>query len=414
MLKSVDAVILMLMPFKDINFLNIKGNWSVNEFKTLKPLTPFSGKVIDYLDSLSKELNKNDQTKLYPDIATFAFFCRRANLLQLKKKHYHDDSIKLGRGIVFHITPSNVPVNFAYSLIVGMLSGNSNIVKVPSKKFDQVKIIIEAINVLSEIIEHESVSKSIVLVRYDRSNNATAIFSSLCDVRVIWGGDETINQIRKNVLPSKAFDVTFADRYSICAINANEFINEKEPKKIANGFYNDTYLFDQNACTSPHLVIWVGRITNVKKSQLIFWDNLHDIVKEKYRVQPVRAVDKITSFYDQAIQMSGIKLVGTEDNLLWRIQLDDLSSNIDKFSCNAGYFSEYHASSLLELSNIINRKYQTLAYYGFSKKELNDFITNTKPFGIDRIVPIGKTMDFSLVWDGYELINKFSRRVEIV
>ena len=92
----------------------------------------------------------------------------------------------------------------------------------------------------------------------------------------------------------------------------------------------------------------------------------------------------------------------------------DLSNNIDKFSCNAGYFSEYHASSLLELSNIITRKYQTLAYYGFSKKELNDFIADTKPFGIDRIVPIGKTMDFSLVWDGYELINTFSRRVEIV
>ena len=124
-------------------------------------------------------------------------------------------------------------------------------------------------------------------------------------------------------------------------------------------------------------------------------------------------MDKITSFYNQAIQMSGIKLVGAEDNLLWRIQLDDLSSNIEKFSCNAGYFSEYHASSLSELSNIITRKYQTLAYYGFSKKELNNFITDTKPYGIDRIVPIGKTMDFSLVWDGYELINTFSRRVEI-
>ena len=170
----------MLMTFKDINFLNIKGNWNADEFKTLRPMTPFSDKVIDYLDSLSKELNKNDQTRLYPDVATFAFFCRKANILKLKKKYYHDDLIKLGRGIVFHITPSNVPVNFAYSLIVGMLSGSSNIVKVPSKKFDQVKIIIEAINVLSEINEHESVSKSIVLVRYDRSNNATAIFSSLC------------------------------------------------------------------------------------------------------------------------------------------------------------------------------------------------------------------------------------------
>jgi hypothetical protein len=402
----------MQMIFKDIDFLNIDSNWDINEYKSLKPMTPFSNHVIAFLDLLSKELNKNIQTRHYPDVATFAFFCRKANLLQLKKR-YNDDLVKLGRGIVFHIAPSNVPVNFAYSLIVGMLSGNSNIVRVPSKNFDQVKIIVEAINTLSNRSEFEPISKRIVLVQYDRSNNATGSFSSICDVRIIWGGDETISQIRENVLPPRAFDVTFTDRYSICVINADKYIDEKDPEKIANGFYNDTYLFDQNACTSPHLVIWTGANANVEAAQLIFWDNLYNIVKNKYEVQSVRAVDKITSFYDQAIQMSGIELVGTADNLLWRIKLNDLSSDIDLFRCNAGYFSEYHASSILELSKIIKRKYQTLAYYGFSKRELKEFITQLKPLGIDRIVPIGRTMDFSLVWDGYSLISSLSRTIEI-
>jgi hypothetical protein len=412
MLKSEDVAIRMQINFKNINFLNIDSNWDINEYKSLKPMTPFSNHVIAFLDSLSKELNKNIKTRHYPDVATFAFFCRKANLLQLKKR-YNDDLVKLGRGIVFHIAPSNVPVNFAYSLIVGMLSGNSNIVRVPSKNFDQVKIIVEAINALSNRSEFEPVSKRIVLVRYDRSNNATASFSSICDVRIIWGGDETISQIRENALPPRAFDVTFSDRYSICVINADKYIDEKEPEKIANGFYNDTYLFDQNACTSPHLVIWIGANANVETAQLIFWDNLYNIVKDKYDVQSVRAIDKITSFYDQAIQMSGIKLVGTADNLLWRIKLNSLSSDIDSFSCNAGYFSEYHASSIIELSKIINRRYQTLAYYGFPKRDLKEFIKQLKPFGIDRMVPIGRTMDFSLVWDGYSLIDSLSRTIEI-
>jgi hypothetical protein len=402
----------MQMTFKDINFLNIDSNWDINEYKSLKPMTPFSNHVIVFLDSLSKELNKNIKTRQYPDVATFAFFCRKANLLQLKKR-YNDDLVKLGRGIVFHIAPSNVPVNFAYSLIVGMLSGNSNIVRVPSKNFDQVKIIVEAINALSNRSEFEPVSKRIILVRYDRSNSATDSFSSICDVRIIWGGDETISQIRENVLPPRAFDVTFADRYSLCVINADKYIDEKEPEIIANDFYNDTYLFDQNACTAPHLVIWTGANANVDTAQLIFWDNLYNIVKDKYEVQSVRAVDKLARFYDQAIQLSDIELVGTVDNLLWRIKLNDLSSDIDLFRCNAGYFSEYHASSILDLSKIINRKYQTLAYYGFSKRELKEFIIQLKPLGIDRIVPIGRTMDFSLVWDGYSLIGSLSRTIEI-
>ena len=37
-------------------------------------------------------------------------------------------------GMIFHITPSNIPTNFAYSMIFGLINGNSNIT-VPSKKF---------------------------------------------------------------------------------------------------------------------------------------------------------------------------------------------------------------------------------------------------------------------------------------
>ena len=44
---------------------------------------------------------------------------------------------RVGRGIVFHITPSNVPLNFAYSWLSGILSGNLNIVRVASKKSEQ-------------------------------------------------------------------------------------------------------------------------------------------------------------------------------------------------------------------------------------------------------------------------------------
>ena len=42
---------------------------------------------------------------------------------------------------------------------------------------------------------------------------------SISDVRIIWGGDNTIDQIRKNKIPPRSFDLTFADRYSFCIIN---------------------------------------------------------------------------------------------------------------------------------------------------------------------------------------------------
>ena len=406
------AAIHMQKNYNEVEFLFPK-EIDIEAFTEKSSFEPFSEEVVNYFDALSKELNKDPNIRVYPDVATFGFFCRRANILSIKNKYYLNDILRLGRGLLFHIAPSNVPVNFAYSLLSGLLAGNLNIVRVPSKNFEQVDIISKAIERVSKKTEYEFISSRIVLVRYDRMNSATSYFSSISDVRIIWGGDETISQIRENKIPPRSFDLTFADRYSLCAINADEYVNEKSPNKIAQGFYNDTYLFDQNACTAPHLLIWLGNKDNVNTAKRIFWDSLYEIVKINYTVQPVIAVDKLTSFYNQSVYMNQITKSVTPDNLIWRVELQNLLKGVDEFRCGSGYFSEFHAGSLSEIKNIIDRKYQTLAYYGISKVELNNFIINELPQGIDRIVPIGKTTDFSLNWDGFDLIKSLSRVIEI-
>ena len=111
----------MLKNFGDVKLLFPK-EIDMNKFIHITPEEPFAEESVEFLNALSQALNKDPRTKNYPDVATFAFFCRKANILQLKKKYYKDDNLRLGRGIVFHVAPSNVPVNFAYSLICGILS----------------------------------------------------------------------------------------------------------------------------------------------------------------------------------------------------------------------------------------------------------------------------------------------------
>ena len=411
MLKFEDVVI----PMKNKYIINKSNHIDFESLIGIKTERPFSDPIIEYLQDLSKVLFADPRIKKYPDISTFAFFCRKANLLKLKKDFTHKNEIRLGRGIVFHIAPSNIPVNFAYSLIVGLLSGNTNIIRLPSKKFEQIQIITDAIDQLFELKCHESVSARILLIRYKSSEySITQEISILCAARMLWGGDETIKNIRKYELSPRSVELTFSDRYSICVIQADNFVREENINTIINGFYNDTYLFDQNACTSPHLVVWLGSKENVEESQKIFWGKLIAKVRENYELQPIQSINKISNFYNQAIEMNDIKFVDSEDNLLWRVQLDNLNCFVENFRCSCGYFSEYHATSLSELSLIINTKYQTLAYYGIPKEELIDFMCLDCPNGIDRIVPIGKTTGFSLNWDGYNLVNSLSRVVDIV
>ena len=61
-------------------------------------------------------------------------------------------------------------------------------VRVSGKQFTQVDLIIDHLHELIECGKYDDIASRIVLVRYDHTSDANAYFSSLCDVRVIWGG----------------------------------------------------------------------------------------------------------------------------------------------------------------------------------------------------------------------------------
>ena len=181
---------------------------------TLYPRHPFDEQIIEFLNSLSKILMTSREAKAYPDVITLGFWMRKSAVLSLKERFIEKkDEIRIGRGTAFHIAPSNVPVNYAYSLLTGLLTGNANIVRIPSKDFPQVSIINNAIN--ETLNEYQDIRPYICLVRYGRDQKVNDLFSALADTRIIWGGDNTIAEIRKSPLGPRAGEIAFADRYSL-------------------------------------------------------------------------------------------------------------------------------------------------------------------------------------------------------
>ena len=383
--------------------------WLHGTMETLseRPVVPFADEVIEELDALSKALMKDPASRQYPDVVTFGFFIRKANLQKLKGVFSDQHSVvRLGWGMVFHIAPSNVPVNFAYSVVAGLLAGNTNVVRVSQKQFPQVDIIVKHMRATN--------MHRVAVVRYPHESNANEVFSSLCNVRVIWGGDATIETIRKNAILARAFDICFADRYSIAAIRPKAILeaSDEEMKKLAERFYNDTYLFDQNACSAPHLVCW-EKSDDLVPAMKRFWDAVYTYAKAHYQFQDVMAVDKLTALYKQAVVMPTHD-EETKDNVLRRVEIESLPCDIDAFRCAGGYFTECEVQSLDDIAPIVSAKYQTLAYYGFEREELEAFVQRNRLTGIDRIVPFGETTAFSLTWDGMNLIDKMSRIVSIL
>ncbi len=379
--------------------------------KLSRPFQPFSDEVLSFLNELSMRLCADPRARTLPDLYSFGFWCRRSALGSMRR-NYPEVESRLGRGIVFHIAPSNVPVNFAYSLVVAMLAGNASIVRLPTSDFIQVDILIEHIDALLVAPEHCVLRDHIRLVRYERNDQeVTAIFSRMCDVRIIWGGDKTVSQIRQHAMSPRAFDITFADRYSVCIVSAEQYLEEGDPAFIAKGFYNDTYLFDQSACTAPHLILWLGSAKAKKQARQIFWEALQDHLQARYVLEPQAAVEKLATALRYAALHKGARIVGGPDNLITRVELTTLEPDLDHWRCHSGFFFEYELTNLEQVLLIVSRRYQTLSYFGFTKASLRNLITRGRALGIDRIVPIGRTLEFSLNWDGYDLLRSLSRVV---
>lgn len=394
-------------------------------------LEPFSDEVVTFLNAVSKEILINKESSAYPDVITFAFWCRRASIETMKKEYIREhgglsnngdnsgmnkNHIRYGRGCVFHIAPSNVAVNYAYSLVVGMIAGNTNIVRLPSKYFPQIGLINSSIK--KAIDKYPQFAPYICLVKYGHEKETTDYLSLKCDTRVIWGGDSTITEIRKSPLKPRANDITFADRYSISVIDSEKYLEMDGRERVASDFYNDTYLNDQNACTSPRIVIWIGKEETNRKAQEVFWSELVASVEEKYVLQPVQAVSKLASIYKIGAKFDGARLNETVShklsNKLIRVQVLELSNELMEYKNNSGFFMEYYAENLKEIEPLCISRCQTLSYLGIEEEDIKLFLINSKPRGIDRVVPIGKTMDFDLFWDGYDLIEQLTKKCDLV
>ena len=374
-----------------------------------KAMVPFSEESIRFLDALSQVLFKKGRA--YSDVVTFAFWCRRGSLLREKKK-YEVGEMRLGRGITFHSTPSNVAVNFAFSFATGLLAGNPNIVRLPAKAFAQVDVISEAVKEV--LLEQTWMDPYVIFVKFGLIQEFSDYFSSICMNRVVWGGDMTIALMRKSPLPPRAVEVTFADRYSLAVLNADAVLelDDSGMKTLTRNFWNDTYFTDQNACTSPRLIAWIGDGKSAAKDK--FWSAVHALVKAEYGLQPVQAVGKLAAFYRTAASVPEVKLVASEDNFITRLSVESFAADLMDFKYNSGFFFEMDAKNLEEAFSPNSVKCQTVTYFGLSKDEITNALASARPNGIDRVVPIGASMNFTLTWDGYDLIRTLSRSISVL
>lgn len=251
-------------------------------------------------------------------------------------------------------------------------------------------------------------------MRYPADSSATLELSRIADARMIWGGDKTVLKIKSLETKPKCVDITFADRYSLCVLDgkAVESASDDALNRLSDDFYNDTYLMDQNACSSPQMILWLNDSEYARKR---FWDAVFCVAKKKYLLQAAVSVDKYTQLTQDSIDSAeNIKFFEKKENLLYRVELMSLNKDVQFKRGHGGYFYEHSLANWDELFDIVSEKYQTITYFGIDAEELRSKIVTNRLRGIDRIVPIGKAMDIGPMWDGYDIIRMLSRKINLI
>lgn len=373
------------------------------------PIRVYDDTACAFIAELSAEILKSPLARTYPDLSALAFWGRKANLQKLKEA-FGDTAGRLGRGLCFHIAPSNIPVNFAFTYLFGLLAGNANIVRLPSKTFPQ----IDALCALMKKVlpKYPEIEKRTAFVRYPRSDEITAEFCKIADARMIWGGDKTIANIKSLPASPRCVDIAFADRYSLAMIDGEAVLkaDAAQMKRLAENFYNDTWLMDQNACSSPQIILWQNDSDEARQK---FWNAALAVAEAKYALQDAVAVDKYTLFCTEAVSNDNAESFTRDGNLLYREEVKALTPDIINHRGKGGYFFEHALTDLSELCAVITEKFQTITYFGIDAVALREELIAANVRGIDRIVPVGKAMDIDVIWDGHDLVRELSRIVSV-
>ena len=128
---------------------------------------------------------------------------------------------------------------------------------------------------------------------------------------------------------------------------------------------------------------------------------------------PATALEKYAAACRAAIDwtVAGLR----RDRLDWLvIDLDDAGPTpLEAAAIGAGTIVQRRIGALDELIPLIDRRVQTICHFGLDADELGDFARRLAGRGGDRIVPLGEALSFSDAWDGNDLLQAFTRVVEV-
>lgn len=375
---------------------------------------PFAPERLAVLEELSQELFAHPRLRRDAGGAALGFWLRRANLAALSAdfQGYAAGRTLVPAGLVFHVAPANVDTMFLYSWALAYLAGNANVVRLttrPGPLTDDLLACLAAV-----FARRGAACAGNIFLTYGHDDAISARLSAACDTRLLWGGDETVRRLRAVPLNPHAAERAFASKRSLAVIVAAAYAAGDEAVRcqVAERMAADLAPFGQMACSSPQVLYWIGAPDGLAPLAADFGARLEQAMAARQpEAELAGAVRRLNFAFDAAA-------AGVASGLRHRMHTTTVlaagaAAAAPAEACGAGLLTHAACTSVAELAAWLRREHQTITYFGLGEAERGELARGAGRAGVDRIVPIGRALDFGPAWDGYNLWADLTRMVVV-
>jgi hypothetical protein len=374
--------------------------------------------ILAVLHVFSRALIRDPEVKKIEGIAFLSNWLRRENLkkiigtnlgsIEYLESFVGEDRRRIRtfpRGLVCHWIAGNIPTLSLFSLFQSMLGKNGNVLRIPEISLPTVLPILQLFSAVKENgISGKDLLKSVAVVYFPSSDRKSNIaLSMMADARVVWGGKEAVEAITG--LPNRTHceDIIFGPKYSFAVFDGKALASENLPKYIRN-LATDALLFEQSACSSPHVIFLETDEEGVRE----FAQKLSKEFERLSRTIPKTDFDAgrsaliINRRAEYALDLS--KEVIAPKEIDWTILINKDIALEEPIQSRTVFLKP--VSDILQTVDLITHNVQTVGNGILDSKKAEEFAKGVMFRGVARVVPPGQMHLYDSPWDGILLLNR--------
>jgi hypothetical protein len=233
--------------------------------------------------------------------------------------------------------------------------------------------------------------------------------SLAADARIVWGGHEAVEAITALPRQEHCEDVVFGPKFSLAVIDARTVADEQALAGGVRGLVKDAVLFDQAACSSPHIVFVEGDAAAARRvAELVEQEFVR--LSRRFPKQQIAEATAAAILRERAEYALGDQtdLLAPAD-LNYTVLVDSGARLTDGLQSRTLFVRA--VDSLDEVLPLLTPKIQTVGVAIADHERCDDFCQQAAQRGVSRLTRPGLMNLYETPWDGMRVCDRLVRWV---